>query len=146
MIHLDLCPLSLFGLRFYFKELCSSEIHWDVPLSGCLLEKWRALVSGFQGITTSIPRCYFTLLNKASSRCSLQGFCDASSAAYAAVVYLRIEGSAVIIVNFVGSKTRVAPTSKLSIPRLELLSSLLLANLMSSVSMALMTARAMLLY
>ena len=70
---------------------------------------------------------------------SLQGFCDASSAAHAAVVYLRVEGSAGSTVNFVASKTRVAPTNKLSIPRLELLSSLLLVNFMSSISMALVT-------
>ena len=125
--------------KILFQELCSSKVDWDVPLSGHLLDKWRALVSGFQGITTSIPRCYFTLLDKASSRCSLQGFCDASSAAYAAVVYLRIEGSAGTVANFVASKTRVAPTSKLSIPRLELLSSLLLANLISNISAALTT-------
>ena len=125
--------------KILFQELCSSKVDWDVPLSGHLLDKWRALVSGFQGITTSIPRCYFTLLDKALSRCSLQGFCDASSAAYAAVVYLRIEGSAGTVANFVASKTWVAPTSKLSIPRLELLSSLLLANLVSNISVALTT-------
>ena len=124
--------------KILFQELCSSKVDWDVPLSGHLLDKWRALVSGFQGIT-SIPRCYFTLLDKASSCCSLQGFCYVSSTAYAAVVYLRIEGSAGTVAYFVASKTRVAPTSKLSIPRLELLSSLLLANLISNISVALTT-------
>ena len=58
---------------------------------------------------------------------SLQGFCDASSGAYAAVVYLKIKNSTESIVNFVACKTCVAPTSKQSIPRLELLSALLLA-------------------
>ena len=125
--------------KILFQELCISKVDWDEPLTGNLLEKWQTLVSGFRGVTTSFPRCYFTLIDKASSRCSLQGFCDASSAAYAAVVYLRIEGSAGTIVNFVASKTRVAPTNKLSIPRLELMSSLLLANPLSSISMALMT-------
>ena len=67
------------------------------------------------------------------------GFCDALAGAYAAVVYLRIEGSAGITVNFVVSKTRVSPVNKQSIPRLELLSSLLLAKLISSVSTALET-------
>jgi len=62
-------------------------------------------VSQFQGVMTLIPRCYFTLLEKSSSCYSLQGFCDASSAAYAALVYLRVEGSAGTIVIFVASKT-----------------------------------------
>ena len=87
-------------------------------------------------MTASIPRCYFALLDKASSQYSLQGFCDASSGAYAAVVYLRIENSIGSTVNFVASKTRVAPTNKQTIPRLELLSALLLAKLVSSISMA----------
>jgi len=76
-------------------------------------------------------------MDKASSHCSLQGFCDASSGAYAAVVYLRIESSAGSMVNFVASKTRVVPTSKQSIPRLELLSTLLLAKLINSITVAL---------
>ena len=52
-------------------------------------------------------------------------------------MYLRIEGSAGTTVNFVVSKTRVCPVNKQSIPRLELLSTLLLAKPISSVSVAL---------
>ena len=88
-------------------------------------------------MTTSIPRCYFKLFAKEEGHGSLIGFCDASAGAYAAVVYLRIEGSAGTTVNFVVSKTRVSPVNKQSIPRLELLSTLLLAKLISSVSVAL---------
>ena len=88
-------------------------------------------------MTTLIPRCYFELLAKEEGHCSLIGFCDASAGAYAAVVYLRIEGSAGTTVNFVVSKTRVCPVNKQSIPRLELLSTLLLAKPISSVSVAL---------
>ena len=120
-----------------FQELCTSKIAWDEPLSGELLIKWKRLVSEFQGVTTSIPRCYFELLSIEEGHCSLIGFCDASAGAYAAVVYLRVEGSAGTTVNFVVSKTRVSPVNKTSIPRLELLSTLLLARLISSVSVAL---------
>ena len=123
--------------KMLFQELCTGKIGWDEPLSGQPLSRWKSLVSGFQGVTTSIPRCYFALMDKASSQCSLQGFCDASSGAYAAVVYLRIESSAGNMVNFVASKTWVAPTSKQSIPRLELLSALLLAKLINSITVAL---------
>ena len=123
--------------KMLFQELCTCKIGWDESLSGQPLNKWRQLVSGFQGITTSISRCYFVFLAKESSQCSLQGFCDASSGAYAAVVSLKIKNSTESIVNFVACKTCVAPTSKQSIPRLELLSALLLARLIDSVSSAL---------
>ena len=43
---------------------------------------------------TSIPRCYFELLAIEEGHCSLIGFCNTSAGAYAAVVYLRVEGSA----------------------------------------------------
>ena len=64
------------------------------------------------------------------------GFCDASCKAYAAVVYLLLETSAGCKVQFVASKTRVAPLKSQTIPRLELLSAVLLARLMSSITQA----------
>ena len=74
-----------------FQELCTSKIAWDESFS--LLIKWKQLASEFQGVT-SIPRCYFELLAIEEGHCSLIGFCNASAGAYAAVVYLRVEGSA----------------------------------------------------
>ena len=123
--------------KILFREMCKKKLGWDEPLSGELLKKWNSLKCNFQGITTSIPRNYFVLSDKSSSRCSLQGFCDASIDAYAAVVYLKIENKVGTTINFVASKTRVAPTSKQTIPRLELLSALLLAKLITSVAKAL---------
>ncbi len=59
----------------------------------------------------------------------LCGFCDASRGAYAT--------PAGQVVKFVTSKTRVAPLKKQIIPWLELLSALLLARLITSVSASL---------
>ena len=61
-----------------------------------------------------IPHCYFGLLAREETHCSLIGFCDASAGVYTAVVYLRIEGSAGTIVNFVVSKTHVSTVNKQS--------------------------------
>ena len=63
----------------------------------------------------------------------LYGFCDASIAAYAAVIYLVEENSDDNHSSFIVSKTRVAPLQTQTIPRLELLSALLLARLMVNV-------------
>ena len=67
----------------------------------------------------------------------MHGFCDASKEAYAAVVYLLIETPGEHYVRFVASKTRVAPVHEQTIPRLELLSALLLAKLLTSVATSL---------
>ena len=56
---------------------------------------------------------------------------------YAAIVYLKIQTSNGAYVRFVTSKTRVSPLERQSIPRLELLSALLLARLIVSVENAL---------
>ena len=64
----------------------------------------------------------------------LCGFCDALTHAYAAVVYLVIITDLGTSVRFVVSKTRVAPLQTQTIPRLELLSALLLSKLIVSVA------------
>ena len=106
--------ISHFVIRFkiMFQTMCISKIGWDEPMTGELLSQWKSLVSTFQGVSTAIPRCYFTLSQRTLSRCSPQGFCDASSAAYAAVVYLKIEVESGSVISFVVAKTRVAPTTK----------------------------------
>lgn len=106
-------------------------------LTGKLLDKWNKVVSGFKGVKMSIPRCLFWSVDNVSSRCSLHWFCDASSGVYAAVVYVKVESESGNCVNFIVSKTRVAPIDKQTIPKLELLSVLLLANLMMTICSAL---------
>ena len=71
------------------------------------------------------------------SSCSLIGFCDASKAAYAAVIYLSIQNGSVTSTQFVACKTRVAPLKEISIPQLELLTALLLSKLIVNVQKAL---------
>ncbi|XP_065917691.1 uncharacterized protein [Dysidea avara] len=121
-------------IKMFFQELCASKVEWDEPFTGQLLNKWNTLLSGFKGIVTSIPRCYFWSVTEAASKCSFHGFCDASLGAYAAVVYVKIETSCGTSTSFAASKTRVAPLSKQTILRLELLSALLLANLINTVT------------
>ena len=64
----------------------------------------------------------------------LCGFCDASFGAYATVVYLLMEMEKKHSARFLAAKTRVSPLRKQTIPRLELLSALLLSRLMTSIS------------
>ena len=123
---------AIISLKIYFQELCKAKIEWDEPLTSELLCKWNRVVSNFQGVVITVPRCYFP--TGATEESVLYGFCDASKSAYAAVIYLcSVSG----LVQFVVSKTRVAPLVQVTIPRLELLSCLLLAKLMAHVKMSL---------
>ena len=56
---------------------------------------------------------------------------------YAAVIYLLAKTNTKTVIQFVVSKTRVAPLQTQTIPRLELLSAFLLAKLIVSVSSSL---------
>ena len=78
--------------------------------------------------------CFFPDTTSVISSCSLQGFCDASKEAYAAVIYLVMKINHERSVRFVMSKTRVSPLKTQTIPQLELLAALLLARLMNSVT------------
>jgi len=62
----------------------------------------------------------------------LHGFSDASVTAYGACLYLRVlNTNGKCITNLICSKSRVAPLQTISIPRLELLATVLLARLAS---------------
>ena len=84
-----------------------------------------------------LPRCYYTGIEGQVVTNELHGFCDASAKAYGAVVYLRVVTTSGTFIRFLASKTRVAPLSSQTIPRLELLSAVILARLMYSVKEAL---------
>ena len=75
-----------------------------------------------------IPRCVTSEANTKEFVYELEGFSDASSSAYAAVMYLVIKSQNSIQVLLIASKTRLAPLNKLIIPRLEILAALILAR------------------
>ena len=77
----------------------------------------------------SILRSYICGADKVGSVCSLPGFCDALSVAYTLKQ----------AINLIASKTRVAPLVRQTYPRLELLSELLLENLVTTVFNQLIT-------
>ena len=83
-----------------------------------------------------MPRCVCAGLEEGVTPYDIYGFADASEKEYSAVVYLVIAVSG----NYfpvLWSKTRVAPLRRQSIPRLELLSGVILARLVSSVKKSL---------
>ena len=121
--------------KLFLRELCEAKIDWDQLLSGKLMDSWNSLKSSLQySPSISIPQCYLEGISEEIISCTLCGFCDASTKAYAGVVYLLLLTSAGYSVKFVAAKTRVAPLQQQTIPRLELLSALLLARHLSTIA------------
>lgn len=126
-------PVTI-SFKIFFQHLCEAKVAWDEPLTECLLQEWNRLCSTLRDAEPlTIPRCYLHEITDTLTMAQLVGFCDASTRAYAAVLYLRMETESSVFVRFLAAKTRVAPLTSLTIPRLELLSALLLSKLLVSV-------------
>ncbi len=129
-----LSPVTV-RFKMLVQELCKTRLSWDQPLEGDMLTKWRNLVDDLtKSQPIVLPRCYLSGRPDDTRKCRLYGFCDASIATYAAVVYLVEETDDRRRSRFVVSNTRVSPLKAQTIPRLELLSALLLARLVASVT------------
>ncbi|GFX28720.1 integrase catalytic domain-containing protein [Trichonephila clavipes] len=115
------------------QELWKSKALWDDPIPSSILENWNKFTKESKYLNSiSIPR--FMGIDQ-NSDIILHGFYDASTKAYAAVVYLKSKQE----IHLVSAKTRVAPIKQLTIPRLELCGALLLAELISVIQKALRT-------
>ena len=114
-----LAPITI-KYKILFQKLCQSKLEWDCDLPDELLKEWRSLLADLKEAgPISIPRSYDYRVEETQSSYTLCGFCDASTRAYAAVIYLVTESDIDTEVKFVVSKTRVAPLRTQTIPRLE---------------------------
>lgn len=125
--------------KMFCQQLCEAKVGWDEPLTGRLREKWDNLLLMLRSARAiMIPRCLYHKVSHPRQSVKLIGFCDASAKAYASVVYARIgSGDADGHIKFVAAITMVAPVGGATIPRMELLSALLLSKLISSILTAL---------
>ena len=109
-----------------FQRLCGEQLQWDEPLPDALQREWKTLVDDLRHSSlVSIPRSYHQGILDSVCSYSLCGFCDASTTAYAAVIYLVAKTETSTHTQFLASKTRVAPIQTLTIPRLDAVSSVL---------------------
>ena len=131
-----LSPFML-HMKILFQSMWKEKIDWDTPLKETLVTQhvwWRKELPLLKHIT--VPRCYFP--GGKPMHTELQGFSDASEAAYSSVVYVRAvyeDGS--VSSTLVVAKTKVAPLKKVSITRLELCGAVLLTELLDAAGTAL---------
>lgn len=121
--------------KIMIQDLWLAEIDWDQDLPHKLSEQWKQFRLTLQDLEAmKIPRWISTCDDNAETT-KLIGFCDASKRAYAATVYLHVEGlNGGFHSSLLVAKTKVAPVKTQSIPRLELCGALLLIRLLRAVS------------
>ena len=98
--------------KIIFQLLCKEKIDWDSCLPEVIIKIWQEFINTSRYIFGEFNSNYETL--------QFHGFCDSSQKPS---IYLRLK--------------LTLPVKKLTIPRIELLSCLLLAKLMSTVLNAL---------
>ena len=132
-------PLGLISpvtarVKTIFQLLCKDKLDWDekVPLEIEVI--WESFLSNLENWNClKVKRFAFYEIEENILSVDLHRFCDRSNQIYCAVVYLRIETMFGIRVSLLVSKTKVTPLKKLSMPRLELLSCVLLSKLLNEV-------------
>ena len=125
-------------MKLLMQELWDPNLGWDAPLPEPLRirhQLWREELK--QLVDLEIPRYYFW--DEPTKEVSLHGFSDASEKAYGAVVYIRATyESHPPTVRLVVAKNRVLPLKeKRTIPELELMGAVLLADLLHTVQQTL---------
>lgn len=122
--------------KMFIQSLWHHSLDWDTPLPDALRDEWLRFSNGLHQLSQiRVPRW---LGMKQAATMTLHGFCDASSRAYAAVIYLRtIDNHDQPHISLVTAKTKVAPVKALTIPRLELCAAHLLVTTFLNVRAAL---------
>ncbi|XP_041451580.1 uncharacterized protein LOC121405058 [Drosophila obscura] len=128
-----LAPTTVF-LKVLFQDSWLSSVEWNEPLPPQLCSRWKQFVAEVHLLETCRISRYISSPLQATE---LHGFADASSHAYAAVIYSRVKLNKDYVVRMIAAKTRVAPIKPVSIPRLELNAAHLFSKLMSLVKQAL---------
>lgn len=123
-------PITIW-MKILLQQVWLQGLDWDDLLPSAMLDQWNKFVSDMPCLRkVQIPRY---ILDTYVSAPELIGFSDASSSAMAAVVYLRVVCSdGRVLVNLIRAKSKVAPVKTVTIPRLELTASYMLALLIES--------------
>ncbi|UYV80892.1 hypothetical protein LAZ67_19002111 [Cordylochernes scorpioides] len=132
---LGVCSPIFLPPKILLQRSWELKIGWDSQLPEDMDREFRTWYSQIGLLSEiKIPRhIWFDQTNKNE----IHVFCDASRSAYAAVAYMRSEVQGRVHLSLLWSKSRLAPTRRVTIPRLELLACVLGARLVGSISTAL---------
>ncbi|XP_045033927.1 uncharacterized protein LOC116933188 [Daphnia magna] len=114
-----LSPVILSAKRI-LQELWLVGVDWDYQVPELIQHQWNKWTTNLsQPEAFKIPRALTS--SSDIQDIQLHAFCDASTVGFGSVVYLQVVyRNKIVTVNFVTSKSRVAPLRPLTVPKLEL--------------------------
>lgn len=124
-------PFILRG-KMVIQDIVKSKCDWKDVVDERIKAKWNVLVNEIKLLKSlEIPRW---VQYSPEDAIEVHGFCDASSLAYGCAVYVRItKPTGITDSRLVIAKTRVAPLTQTTIPRLELCAASLLSEVIPQV-------------
>ncbi|XP_071631893.1 uncharacterized protein [Temnothorax longispinosus] len=119
--------------KIFLQQLWQAKVEWDEAIADDLLAQWKTIHASLATINgLHVDR--WVRYGSDTANCELHGFCDASTTAFAAAVYIRVTSvTGETTSRLLIAKSKVAPIKSLSIPRLELSAAVLLARLLEFV-------------
>ena len=79
-------------MKILLQDICQANYHWDAELNSELKTRWQRLLLELEQVNIiRIPRCVSPEHHAKELTYELEGFGDASTSAYAAVVYLVVK-------------------------------------------------------
>lgn len=129
-----LSPITVFN-KIMMQQIWRENIGWDEKVSENTAKKWMAFMKEAPIIEQFKVQRW--LNNIPGGKIELHGFGDASEDAMCAMVYMKTVIGGDVYVELAAAKTKVAPTNRITIPKLELCAAVLLVKLMRAVKRAL---------
>lgn len=123
------CPAMLFP-KLILQEAWKIKLSWDDPLP----EELKVKVDSWVKHIGLVEQCCIPrrILRGQLEKVTFHIFSDASANAYACCAFLRCEEQGQIFINLVSARSRVAPKSRPTIPRMELLGATIAARMYRS--------------
>ncbi|XP_026830319.1 uncharacterized protein LOC105279648 [Ooceraea biroi] len=119
--------------KIFMQQLWQAKVEWDEEIPASLVSRWKAIYSRLPQLN-QVRLSRWTSVESEFESAELHGFSDASNSAYAAVIYLRVvSSSGDVTITLLAAKSRVAPVTPLTVPRLELSAAVLLSRLLEFV-------------
>ncbi|GIY44426.1 reverse transcriptase [Caerostris darwini] len=113
------------------QEIWERGLDWYSKLPGDLESRWKKWCAEIEVLgEMKLERCYFSRVVGKMDSVEIHIFSDASIVEYGAVAHFRyVNLRREVGSSFVMSKSRISPLKKLSLPRLELIGTLIAARL-----------------
>ena len=131
---LGIICLIVLNAKVLFQETCKQKLSWDNIIPIEIKGKWKLFINELFNINKIETKRHVLCCGKQEIK--LHGFCNASTLAYGAAVYVCSVCEHGVKVCLWSAKSCVVPTKVNMVPRLELLGGVLLLKLIVSVKLA----------